>query len=442
LDGVVTFHEPFDACVRNGSIVTCPLTGAHPITAEVAASGLVGPQFNVEAVPTAPIGASGTLKITVSADGIAPKSVTAKVTIAEVVDLSGASDPALTVHPGDAVSVRFKVKNTGSVTVHGVALRQTNFDTEAGIDLTTRPAEKASSCVFNGDLLVSCFFNQDLLPGRTYVVSLPYKVPADALAPVQTFIHVNWQPAQADYLHNPGDPGNGSAVQLVDVDSGVAAAETTGDHTPQIDILTSTPGGGSIPIELNSSTFSVEVAGDQKGDLTAIGDSARGSAHAVVDVEVGIGNTGPAAIGTHFSSGDKISFYLPPGTSAVSVPKYCDATVSSGTIFSCSLFSPVRAGESHLFPFKLRIDQVVPDATGKVIASSRNAIEDSNPSNDQAAVVINSTHVSPSASPSRSVGSMPITGAPVVTYAIAGLALLGAGTLLYLLARRRRLTSY
>jgi hypothetical protein len=92
-----------------------------------------------------------------------------------------------------------------------------------------------------------------------------------------------------------------------------------------------------------------------------------------------------------------IDFYLPEGTTATSVPDTCHSAWTSGDDpaighYACTLPMWAKPDLKVGFPFQLRIDRVVPDATGRVIVhphSDTSVTFDPNARNNSAKVVVN-----------------------------------------------------
>lgn len=111
-------------------------------------------------------------------------------------------------------------------------------------------------------------------------------------------------------------------------------------------------------------------------------------------------NRGPAWV-ANVASGDPvpaIDYYLPPGTTATSVPSTC-RTASPSTDapaiphYVCTLPTWTKPDLKVRFPFELRVDEVVPDATGRVVVrpydGSASFAFDPKARNNSAQVVVN-----------------------------------------------------
>jgi len=127
-------------------------------------------------------------------------------------------------------------------------------------------------------------------------------------------------------------------------------------------------------------------------DLDLIGDEASGRKGAVVPLELKFKNYGPAWYAALRSGGEPITFtvHIPDGASVAELPDSCFPPGEGEENFACFLSTPILENDVRSIPFKLRIDKVVPDATGKAFFSYVNPHE-SDPSNDSAEIELNPT---------------------------------------------------
>jgi LPXTG-motif cell wall-anchored protein len=143
---------------------------------------------------------------------------------------------------------------------------------------------------------------------------------------------------------------------------------------------------------------------------------------------------------------------LPEGLSVVGDAPCGQARRS--TVYRCALTVDSMPGDRHVWTFRVRVDERVPDAAGSVTVAD-GTVRDGVSGNNQAVILANpsvaptpSGSVSPSASavPSGSAspsgpagpGKLPVTGSSLGLLVMTGLLALGAGGLLYAAARRRR----
>ncbi|MFE5209102.1 hypothetical protein [Streptomyces sp. NPDC056600] len=120
--------------------------------------------------------------------------------------------------------------------------------------------------------------------------------------------------------------------------------------------------------------------------LAATGDSARGGIGRTVTVEAGLRNAGPAWY-SGAGGGEELAlvFHAPEGSTVTGVPDSC-APVGDG-VFRC-VPGALAENSRRTFPFRLRIDRMVHDATGAVTLTG-DLSHDAHPADDIAAVVLN-----------------------------------------------------
>jgi LPXTG-motif cell wall-anchored protein len=429
LAGVATIDivndERFE-CTAAAELTTCETFGIEVF--EVAVSYL---DIEVTADSAAVPGATGELGVTAEATGAEPAASEATVAVAAPVDLVGGEEIELTSAPGGTVALPFTVSNAGPDDAHGVALYLNN---EIEID----PATRHGDCVyFDGDPVVEhalCTFDVVLEPGATYAFGTPFEVDVrpDARAPQTTAVVGSWlTPAEAATMlagltadAGEGTPGTGPELALVEVGGG-APAPLPADPVPAAD----------PDPEDNGVLAFIELGGDNPSDFSAVGDSADGESGDTVTVRVGVRNLGPA-LADAARSGEpvnRVRVTIPEGTSALGTPESCFAV--SESVFRCSADERMLVGETELFEFALRIDRVIPDATGKVEVNRPPAedpppTDDGNPDNDTAAIVVNPT--------AGGGGGLPTTGTAAGAIAGIGVALVVLGGIALLLVRRRR----
>ncbi|MFI9424348.1 hypothetical protein ACIG54_12400 [Streptomyces achromogenes] len=227
------------------------------------------------------------------------------------------------VAPGTTLTVPFSVTNTGDRTSHGFSVK---LWATYGLDVATRYPQ----CTYTGPdtddneytpmTYVTCSFDTDIAPGATVELPEPLRLAVTGHALYERF----------DYEVQPG----GGATDLDGSDNGQAWSITA----------------------RNTADFAVH------------GTQVSGQAGDTVTAAFRFTNGGPAWVG-NVSSGDPVAvldFYLPEGTTATSVPDTCLAAGSSR--YTCTLPMWAKPDLDVSFPFQLRVDRVVPDATGRVVA--------------------------------------------------------------------------
>ncbi|SES04493.1 hypothetical protein SAMN04487983_10294 [Streptomyces sp. yr375] len=318
-------------------------------------------QLKVRAAVGAAVGAQGAIKYSAQATGgpdgtlVAPEdSAETSVTVGSGPDLGLSTPQDVTgVAPGAGITVPFSITNTGNETAHSFSVKMW---ATYGLDVVTRYPQ----CTYTGPdsggeytpmTYVTCSFDTDVAPGAT--VELP--------APLQLAVTEHALYDRFDYEVQP-------AGDVTDLD-------------------------GSD----NGRSFHVDA--DNTADFAVHGTKVNGAAGDTVTAGFRFANHGPAWVG-NVGSGDPVAvidYYLPPGTTATSVPATCHTAWTSGddpTIghYACTLPTWAKPDLKVAFPFQLRIDTVVPDATGHVTVhphSDKSDAFDPNTSNNSATVIVN-----------------------------------------------------
>ena len=352
LAGVAEVAWP-DNCTPDaaGTVAVCD-TGDVPIrySAQV--------RLQVRAVAGAVVGAQGTVTYSAEATGgpdgtlVATQSNDTTVTVGSGVDLGvPAPQDATGVAPGISLTVPYSVTNTGNETAHGFSV---SMWATYGLDVTTRYPQ----CTYTGPdvngtgtTYVTCSFDTEIAPGAT--VELPEPL---LLAVTDHALY-----DRSDYDVQPlGD--------VTDLDS-------------------------------SDNSRSWHITADNTADFAVYGTEASGAAGDTVTSGFRFVNHGPAWAGD-ISAGDPITtidFYAPQGTVATSMPKTCHGAYTPGddpaiAHYACTLPTWAKPDLDVGFPFQLRIDTVVPDATGHVTTRAYNGTPlafDANTENNTAEVIVN-----------------------------------------------------
>ncbi|MER5431985.1 hypothetical protein [Streptomyces sp. NPDC002588] len=355
LAGVAEVAWP-DNCTPNdsGTVAVCD-TGDVPTrySAQV--------QLKVRAAAGAAVGAQGAIEYSAEATGgpdgtlVAPEgSVETFVTVGSGPDLGvGAPQDVTGVAPGTSLTVPFSVTNTGNETAHGFTVKMW---ATYGLDVVTRYPQ----CTYTGPddsgeytamTYATCSFDTDVAPGATVGLPEPLRLAVTDHALYERF----------DYEIEPG-------ADATDLDS-------------------------------SDNSRSWHIDADNTADFAVHGSKASGAAGDTVTAGFRFVNRGPAWVG-NVSSGDPVAvidYYLPEGTTATSVPGTCHTAWTSGDDpaighYACTLPLWAKPDLKVGFPFRLRIDRVVPNATGHVIAhphSDTSLTFDPNTKNNSAKVVVN-----------------------------------------------------
>jgi hypothetical protein len=422
--------EPLRPCTVSATTMTCP----------------VAPEDNYEmplaltAKPDAKIGAFAALTVRVVLDGRTLARGTSRVTIAEGVELA-ATEPigAISVPTGETVELNAGVRNAGERAVTGVVMA---FTADDGIE----PAHYRNCVAI--DLGAACTFDSELAPGQEYRLSSPFRVTAtDALwAPSKWNVTIAWSTAQ-DYADRGGPlPSGGDGPELTLVAAPAALGVPQTDVDPWSDYAFGT----------------IEITGDNRSNVTAIGARARAEVGQTITVRIGVRNNGPASLigyGRELGSYLTVGMTPPAGTTVVKVPTLCEpfnmgdlipppwppgANYDDGNFYCFGgpyYDSGYAPRETVTWEFRLRIDK--PGALrGRIftqVITPKNAPKgDPVPSDDTAAIVITAAAVDTGGEGGSDGGGLPITGSDTTAIALIGLALLLAGAVTVQVTRPRR----
>ncbi|MFB7914004.1 hypothetical protein [Streptomyces sp. NPDC056061] len=352
-----------DNCAPSGTTAVCNV----PVVPVI--GGDYHPQVNltVRAAEGAAVGAHGRITYAAVATGGLTDTMEAPLdsfdttlTVAGGPDLSiGGVTPVKDARPGSSHTVPFTVTNKGDEPSEGFAVR---LLASYGLDVVTRYPACTYRTTSGDDYApmteANCTFDQVLEPGDTFTLPEPLRV---TLAP-----H-----ALAERFDIGVEPGNG-ATDLADEDNYTIA----------------------------------EFGAVNTADFEASGARVTGAAGETVTATLGFRNNGPAWFG-NLGSGDPVAtlrFTVPEGVTVTSAPVDCVPQTLSGGYYpnrkgapryACDLPYWTLPDTAHTFPFQLRIDRVVPDATGEVVL--RPAFGDApfpfdpKPGNNTAQVVVNAT---------------------------------------------------
>ena len=352
-----------DNCTPSGTTAVCDVPEVPIIddnyskqvhlTVRAAENAAVGAHGRITYGAVATGGPTGTLEAPLD-------SFDTTLTLSGGPDLSlGDIAPVKNAQPGSTHTVPFTLTNKGDERSEGFSVRML---ASYGLDLVTRYPE-CTYLTTDGEgyapmAEATCTFDQVLEPGDSFTLPEPMRV---TLA----------SHAYAERLDISVEPGNG-ATDLADEDNYTVA---------RLDAVNT-------------------------ADFEARGARVAGAADDTVTAAPGFRNNGPAWLG-NLGSGDPVAvldFTVPEGVTVTAVPDDCEPRTLGGGYYPKRTGAPRYACElpywtlpdtAHAFPFKLRIDQVVPDATGKVVLrpsfGSAPFPFDPNPENNTAEVVVNPT---------------------------------------------------
>lgn len=425
-----------DCTLDSPTSVSCAL----PYGLEIGTSGEGLISWGVGLAATkAALGKTGKLTVTLAADGIDPVKKTVDVNVAEGVDLAAGKDTFISVKPGADFTTELQVRNTSKSVVHGVSVL-------LGTDPAYQSKQQFGNCFYDGDRLNVCTFAQDLEPGTTYRLSVPYRLRPDTVAPSLAGGVFEWLTAgDWDDLikflkeigrDEPGTPGNGDTLSLRRVATSKGFKQTDPN------------------LENNFQSQSIDVDGKMGPDLSAVGATVSGAAGTTVTMPVGVKNNGQGDVnlgpGGYPAAAALIT--IPAGATVTSYPDACGPNSKdilkgdpNRVQYACFTGPLLTAGAIVTWKFALKIDKAVTNATGSVQINPESDIplyRDGNKANDTAEIVLNSTGATNPGGghndPGHNDVGLPITGPQTALFGAAGAALLAAGFAVFAVSRRRR----
>jgi hypothetical protein len=437
------------ACSTTGTVITCTMPG--PLVLQPGTNLVPLLALQVTGKPGAAQDASGKLAFTAQLDGAPAVTTGSTVTIGEGVDLAGFITKAISVAAGATVAPELRVANAGAKPVHGVQLVLLGWNS----GLLKGPG--FSNCTYG--LLTICTFDDELATGTTYELSTPLQlqIPSDAAAGSRASAFGSWYtPSDFKELIDIGvegsdggifgPKGTGPAVRL----QPVAAKPAAGKKSLTAGQVDTNPDNNVLINE-------VVVTGGQEPDVAAVGATVAGTAGDKVATRVGFRNNGPGTLyhWTFDNTNPDTHVVVPPGVRAVQVDDRCFAMpapadtdpegdqeflpgVPGATDYLCEA-DPGKtvAKASTLFNFTFQVRDDASDAPGQVLINENGLgdVLDSSGSDNTAKIAVN---LSGGGGGGGDGGGLPVTGANAGLLGAAGGALLGAGVLGLLLARRRR----
>jgi len=427
---VLSTPDDFSGCTSDGPAkLTCTEFGEISI----GPSGIIGNFVAGIAATEAALGESGTVKVTFSADGVASIARTVEVNVVEGVDLAAGELKEISVKPGKSFEASVQVHNTTDKVVHGTAVI---FAT----DYPFLPTKQFANCFYAQGQVNACTFDQDLEPGATYQIDVPYQLRPDTYAPSAVAGEFQWLTA-GDYTdlikfiddlgyEGPGTAGNGGTLEL--------------RQLPAVSSLARQKQTDTNP-EDNWQLLIVNASGKQGTDFAAIGATVSAAAGATVKVPVGVRNNGPATLDRSRGGSSAVTaiITIPVGTKVVTVPDGCvkaedDGMKTKPGALQYACFSdPLFPAKTQLtWEFGLKITRVVANAEGAVEVNPAcecdSFSQDINKSNDVAKIVVNPTDTGGEG------GSMPVTGPQAGLIGAAGALLVAVGIAGFIATRRRR----
>ncbi|MFB7577020.1 hypothetical protein [Streptomyces sp. NPDC056165] len=356
LAGVAEITWP-DNCTPSGATAVCDVP-------EVPGTGNTGGEVHlkVRAADGASVGAQGRITFEATATGGPDGTLTApRDSFETTVTVASGPDLALTAgkdiehaRPGSKQKLPLTLTNHGNETAHGFTIRMM---ASYGVQYLNR----YDSCTYttsSGDeyapmSYADCTFAQDLAPGASFKLPQPLRVALTRQA----------------------------LQERVDISADPVGATNLGGY---------------------NSYVALQIGADNTADFSVTGAAVQGAAGETVTASLTFRNNGPGWLG-NLGSGDPVAavrLIVPPGTTVTGVPEGCGPRTLSGSYYpnrtgapryDCSLPYWVLENTERSFAFKLRIDTVVPGATGEVSIHPEfgEFRHDPNPRNNTAVLTVN-----------------------------------------------------
>lgn len=250
---------------------------------------------------------------------------------------------------GDAVTVPFSVTNEGDRPVQGVAF---SMSSTYGADFATRYPQWCTHRPASEDQplptsYLDCVFDTVLEPGDTFELPEPLRMATASFASTER------------------------------VEIGVRPADGATDPGP------------------NDNTGRVYIGTTNTADMSVHGTEVTAAAGETVTATIRYRNNGPAwadLLSNYVAA--KVRFTAPEGTTITAAPDGCRAAgPQDAPYYECALPRWVGPDAKRAYTFELRVDRVVPDATGAVqfvapfVTTTFPA--DAKPNNNHSEVVVN-----------------------------------------------------
>ncbi|MEV7866425.1 hypothetical protein AB0P17_10045 [Streptomyces sp. NPDC088124] len=329
---------------------------------DVEADGFTGGLLELLAKPDAPLGTTGTARLTATSSNATIAPLTVQVTVGTMELVVNHLPPKDGAEPGTSLGAPITVANMGSLTSPGVELKLT---TTQGLGFAPRFANCAYGTTDDlpsghGRTLESavCRIATPVEPGKRYRLSAPVGLDVKGTALFE-FLDYRVKPP-ADAVRTAADPrGAGSK------DSGPSG---------EAPVLTLVPDGEAPPPGTVTEQGMWMVNAANTADLAVTGDSATAEAGPGTEVTLTakLRNDGPATFDL-LTSDDQIGLLvdIPKGTTAVKVPERCRPWNGLGTDdprpgapqYMCAFRSPFAVGQAVELPFTLRVAEDAPATT-------------------------------------------------------------------------------
>ncbi|WP_326759825.1 hypothetical protein OHB35_23325 [Streptomyces phaeochromogenes] len=352
LAGVAEVTWP-DTCTPSGTTAVCVVPDV-PVVGEGDHEQI---QLEVRAADGATGGARGRITYEATATGgpdgvLVAESSATTLTVASGPDLSIRDEaPVGETEPGTTETIPFALSNKGNEAANGFTL---TMYASYGLDFVSTYSE----CEYTDVVPVAhatCTFDEVLAPGESFELPEPLKVAIEEHA-----------------------------------------------FNERLD-LSVEPGGGATDLWNDDNYVALQIGAANTADFAVRGAAVSGAAGDTVTARIAFRNKGPAWVG-NLGSGEPVAsvdLRVPEGTTVTGVPSGCYPLTLDGGYFPGSTGAPryvcnlpywVSESAKRTYAFKLRVDVVVPGASGAVVV--RPEREDGFPfdpdgSNNSARLVVN-----------------------------------------------------
>ncbi|MGW8669544.1 hypothetical protein [Streptomyces niveus] len=255
------------------------------------------------------------------------------------------AEPIGGVRPGDSAEVSFAVKNKGDAPATRVVLY---LGGSQGLEY----AKKYSNCVYEEAPA------QDEGPART-----------NAVCDIE-------QTLEPGVVYEPGEP---IGLKLLDralyerLDINILAGVNTfpdgtqhgGGADPVLKLVARTT--PEAPGTVHGGELGVDITAENTADFALTGSKVRGAAGRTVEAKVTFANKGPAwARNDVYGPIGVFDVGIPEGTKVTGVPEFCEPAEAAATYRCTTPYNYADEDSERAYVFRLRIEKVVANATGKV----------------------------------------------------------------------------
>ncbi|MEE1800714.1 hypothetical protein PUR57_18895 [Streptomyces sp. JV176] len=361
-DVVVTIDVSGISAFADVMGVSCPGNLCSWPVRDIEADGFAGGLLELLAKPDAPLGTTGTARLTATSSNATIASLTVQVTVGTVELVVNRLPQKDGAEPGTSLEAPITVANMGSLPASGVELKLT---TTQGLGFAPRFANCAYGTTDDlpsghGRTLDSavCRVGTPVEPGKRYRLSTSVGLDVKGTALFE-FLDYRVKPL-TDTAPTTADPRDGGS--------------RSSGQSGEAPVLTLVPDGEAPPPGTVTEQGMWKINAANTADLAVTGDSVTAEAGPGTEVTLTakLRNDGPATFDL-LTSDDQIGLLvdIPEGTTAVKVPDRCRLWTDLGTNeprpgapqYMCATRSPFAVGQAVDLPFTLRVTEDAPATT-------------------------------------------------------------------------------